>query len=303
VDNNHKQLKNEVHEMSSGNHELRRGFFSIIVKLIPFFLLFLLIMGVYYSVNQGDRALVLRFGKVVEVSDPGFHLKFPFVDTVVKISIRTRKTTNKLAIYSKDIQGAEVVLSVNHALNPAAVNDIYTKYGVDYEARIITPQIMAKAKDVFGQYNAVEIVQSREKLTAKITDELLRQFSETGITIESVQVENIDFSDEYERSVEERMRAEVEVSKVRQNLEREKLNADMVRAKAQGQADAQIMAAKAEAEAIKLRGEAEAMAIKARSEALAQNQNLILLIQAEKWDGKLPQTMVPGGTLPFLHVQ
>jgi regulator of protease activity HflC (stomatin/prohibitin superfamily) len=222
---------------------------------------------------------------------------------VETVSVRTRKATHRLAVYSKDIQGAEVVLSVNYSLNPASVSDIYTRYGIDYEARVITPQIMAKAKDVFGQYNAVEIVQSREKLTAKVADELQRQFSETGIRIESVQVENIDFSDEYERSVEERMRAEVEVSKVRQNLEREKLNADMVRAKAQGQADAQLMAAKADAEAIKLRGEAEAMAIKARSEALAQNQNLILLIQAEKWDGKLPQTMVPGGTLPFLQVR
>jgi hypothetical protein len=42
---------------------------------------------------------------------------------------------------------------------------------------------------------------------------------------------------------------------------------------------------------------------KLESEALAQNQNLVNLIQAEKWDGKLPQTMVPGGALPFLQVR
>jgi regulator of protease activity HflC (stomatin/prohibitin superfamily) len=271
-------------------------------KAIPVLLLLWGLMDAFYSVNQGDRALVLRFGKVVDVAEPGLHFKLPLVDSVEIISVRTRKTTHRLAVYSKDIQSAEVILSLNYSLNPAAVNDIYTKYGVEYEARVITPQIMAKAKDVFGQYNAVEIVQSRERLTAKVADELQRQFADTGIRIESVQVENIDYSDEYERSVEERMRAEVEVAKVRQNLEREKLNADMIRTKAQGQADAQIMAARAEAEAIKLRGEAEATAIKARSEALAQNQSLIQLIQAEKWDGKLPQTMVPAGALPFLQL-
>jgi regulator of protease activity HflC (stomatin/prohibitin superfamily) len=256
----------------------------------------------WYSVDQGDRALVLRFGKVIETTEPGFHFKVPFIDDIETISVRTLKLTAKLNVYSRDIQSADVLLSINYSLEPSSVSDIYAKYGIGYEPRIITPQIMARAKDVFGQYNAVEIVQSRETLTAKVADELQKQFAGTGIRVESVQVENIDFSDEYERSVEDRMKAEVEVAKVRQNLERERLNADMVRARAQGAADAQVMGAKSEAEAIKLRGEAEATAIKARAEALAQNQNLVHLIQAEKWDGKLPQTMVPGGALPFIQI-
>jgi regulator of protease activity HflC (stomatin/prohibitin superfamily) len=275
-----------------------------IVALV-FSIAFLVFMafGAWFTVEQGDRGILLRFGKVVEVAEPGFHAKLPFIDSVRDISVRTKKLLSKQAIYSKDIQGAEVFLSINYALNPARVNDIYTRLGVDYESRVISPQIMAKAKDIFGQYNAVEIVQSRERVTAKIASELQSQFNDTGIVIESVQIENIDFSDEYERSVEERMKAEVEVSKVRQNLERERLNADMVRARAQGEADAKVMAAKSEAEAIKLRGEAEATAIKARAEALAQNQNLVHLIQAERWDGKLPQTMLPTGTLPIIDVQ
>jgi regulator of protease activity HflC (stomatin/prohibitin superfamily) len=161
---------------------------------------------------------------------------------------------------------------------------------------------MNKVKDVFGQYNATDIVQSREKLIVAIAAELQGHFSDTGILIETVQVENIDFSDEYEKSVEERMRAEVEVAKVRQNLEREKLNADMIRTKAQGDADARIMAAKAEAEAIMLRGKAEATAILARAEALAKNPGLVALVQAERWDGKLPTTMIPGGAVPMLGI-
>jgi len=52
------------------------------------------------------------------------------------------------------------------------------------------------------------------------------------------------------------MKAEVEVEKVRQQLEREKLLADMRRAKAKGEADAWIMAAEAEAKAIKMKGQA-----------------------------------------------
>ena len=261
-----------------------------------------MILGGWYTVEQGDRALVLRFGKVIDVTEPGLHFKVPMMDGIVKISVRTRKMTEKLAVYSKDIQSAEISMSINYALLPGNVSDIYTRFGRDYETRVITPQIMSKAKDVFGQYNAVEIVQSREKLTARVVDELRTQFETTGIKVESVQIENIDFSDEYERSVEERMKAEVEVQRVRQNLEREKLSADMVRTKAKGEADARVMAAESEARAISLRGAAEAEAIKAKSAALSENPAYVKLIEAERWDGALPKTIIPTATMPILDV-
>ena len=37
--------------------------------------------------------------------------------------------------------------------------------------------------------------------------------------------------------------------------------------------------------------------------ALGTNPNLVTLTQAERWDGKLPVTMVPGGALPMLTVK
>jgi hypothetical protein len=54
---------------------------------------------------------------------------------------------------------------------------------------------------------------------------------------------------------------------------------------------------------VKLQGDAEAHAINARGKALRDNPSLIQLVQAEKWDGKLPTTMVPGQTVPFINVK
>ncbi len=64
------------------------------------------------------------------------------------------------------------------------------------------------------------------------------------------------------------------------------------------EAEAKIAQAKADAEATRLRGEAEAEAIKARAAALASNQNLVELTKAERWDGKLPTTMIPDSAFP-----
>ena len=273
------------------------------VGIAGIILVLILMLGCWYTVNQGERALVLRLGRIVDTTGPGLRFKLPIVDSIEKISVRTRKIVSATEVYSKDIQGAKIELSINYSLNPANVADIYTKYSTDYEPRVMIPQIMAKLKDVFGQYNAVEIVRARERIAIKIAEDLQKQFIDTGIQVETVQVENIDFSKEYEKSVEERMKAEVEVEKVRQNLEREKLNAEMVRTAAQGAADAKVMAAEADSKAIKLRGDAEAHAIRAKADALAKNAALVDLIQAERWDGKLPSTMLPSGIVPIIGVK
>lgn len=263
----------------------------------------MLLSGSCYTIEQGERGVLLRFGKVVGVEDSGLHFKIPFVDTVKKMVVRTIKWTMPTAVYSKDIQGAEVKISLNFHLNPSSVESIYTNAGMSYDEKLILPQLLSVSKDVFGKYNAVSIVQAREELSKEICKALEAKFSPMGIVIESVQLENIDFSDSYEKSVEERMKAEVEVQKVKQNLEREKINADMLRAKAQGEADAKLAQATANAKSIELVGRAEAEAIRAKSEAMKANPDYVRMLQAEKWDGRLPQSIVPSSSVPILKLQ
>ncbi len=57
------------------------------------------------------------------------------------------------------------------------------------------------------------------------------------LLLQSLQIENIDFSKEYIRSVEQRMQAEVEVQRLRQNAEREKVQAQITVTKANADAD------------------------------------------------------------------
>ena len=72
---------------------------------------------------------------------------------------------------------------------------------------------------------------------------------------------------------------------------------------AQAIADSKIATAKAEAESIRLHGDAEADAIKQRGEALRDNPGLVSLTTAERWDGKLPATMIPGSSVPFINAK
>ena len=61
----------------------------------------------WYQVDQGERAVVLRFGEIVGESGPGLHFKLPWVDTVSMITVQNQtKRYSSLEAYSRDQQPA-----------------------------------------------------------------------------------------------------------------------------------------------------------------------------------------------------
>ena len=275
-----------------------------IPAILTFFTL-LAIFSSWYTVDQGERAVILRNGAAIGTAEPGLHFKFPIIDRVVFISMQSLKVEfERMSSYSKDQQPAEIKLSVNFHVLPSSTQDIYSTYGsVDgLVDRVLRPRVNDSTKEVYGQFTAVSVIQDRAKFGTDVYQSVLEAAGKY-LVIESIQIENIDFSNAYEQSIEQRMLAEVEVQKVRQNWEKEKVSADITRTKAQAEADAQLSQATAQAKAIEMRGAAEASAIQAKGAALRDNPALVTLIQAEKWDGKLPSTMVPGSAVPFLNVK
>jgi len=265
-------------------------------------------MGSWYTVDQTQRAALLRFGAVISTVLPGLHFKMPWIESVYKIDMQTHtKTWQRLEAYSSDQQPASIRVSVTMHVSPDKIIDMYARFGGDLDAaieRIIAPHVMEKVKVVFGQYTAAKAISNRAQLNADTVAALTEAIAYDPVfAIESTQIEDITFSPEYIKSVEARMQAEVEVQKLRQNLEREKIQADIAVTQANGRAASVRAEADAKAYATVQTGNAEATAIKARGDALAQNSNIIALTQAERWDGKLPTTMLPGSSVPFLNVK
>jgi len=260
--------------------------------------------GSWYTVDQGERGVILRNGAVIGTADAGLGFKLPIVDRVIKITIQDRsKVYEGLAAYSRDQQPAELAVSVTYRLPAGQVEQIYAQYGGEAGLvnRLIDRQVNEAVRTVFGRYTAVSAVQDRERMAMDIREAVQRGV-QGPVEIVGVQMENIDFSDAYEQSIEQRMLAEVEVQRIQQNAEREKVQAEIRVIQATAEAEARVAQATAEAEAITLTGEAEASAIRARGAALRDNPALIELVQAERWNGTLPTTMVPGQTVPFLNV-
>ena len=263
------------------------------------------LLGSWYTVDERQRGVLLRNGKLVSVVQPGLGFKIPFIDSVVLMSTETvLLRLDKEAVYSRDQQPATITFSVSWRVSEDNVDDVYKEFGGlrGVQDRVILPGVRDELKNVMGRYNAVTAIQDRTRLGTDVKAAIVANIKGPFV-IENLAIENIDFSDAYEKSIEQRMLAEVAVERDRQDAIREKVQAEIVVTKAQAEADAVKARAGAEAEAIQLRGEAEAKAIRARGDALRANAELVTLTAAERWDGKLPTTMVPGAALPFMQIK
>ncbi|MCE6959270.1 prohibitin family protein [Cereibacter sphaeroides] len=263
-----------------------------------------ILSGGFYTVDEGERGVILRNGAMIGTAEPGMSFKLPFFDAVRKISVKTNsRIYENVLSYSKDQQTADLRISLTYHIPPAEVGDVYATFGDEegMATRLLDRKVNDEVKIVFGRYNAATAISDRGKMVAEMKDAVVKAVK-GPVVVDSLQLENIDFSNAYETSIEERMKAEVEVAQFKQTLEREKVQAEILTTQAQAQADSRLKQAKADAEATKLRGEAEADAIRARAAALGQNPALIALTQAERWDGKLPATMIPDATVPFMNM-
>lgn len=261
-----------------------------------------IMLGSFYTVDQGERVVVTSNGAVSSEAGPGLHFKTPWIESIERFEVRTAKYKEPtFQAYSKDIQPVDVIMSVNLRADPGMVKEIYSQLGSNYIERIVTPAVLQASKEIFGKYAANDIVNLRDKIATDIREDLMSKLSALGVIIETVQVEDIKFSPAFVQSIEQRMQSEVEVKKREQQLRTTEVEAQQALAVAQGKANATKAEADAEAFRITVVAKSQAEAIRTQGDALRANPLFVELTKANKWDGKMPTTMLPSGTTPMLN--
>ena len=293
----------------------------------------LILGGMIATVPTGHTGILTTFGKVEDKTlEAGMHFKSPFQE-IVCMDNRTQVAHLQLSAFSSDIQEVLVSYSMNYQIEKANAQKIYKEIGVDYYNTVMAPRIQEVVKSVIAKYTAEDLIESREALSVQITDDLIEQLGAYNIVVVSTAVEDIDFSDAFTASVEDKVVAEQALLKAQTEqaqktmeqekaAEREKIQAaadaevkeiqaeaDAEVKKTQAAADAEVakIKAAAEAEAKKLAadaekyaGEKEAEANKALAESITEA--LIKYYETLGWDGKLPETVVGNtdGILPII---
>ncbi|MCZ6855227.1 MAG: prohibitin family protein, partial [Gammaproteobacteria bacterium] len=234
----------------------------------------------------------------------GFHFKKPFIDKIEEIDIRLRKTENEATAASRDLQVVSTKVAVQYSLNGAVAPMTFQKIGRAQvvETTLIDPAIMESVKAVTAQYTAEELVTRRAEVKNQI-QQAIQSFIDTtlaqkdvvgAVSLANVAITDFDFSAEFNRAIEEKVRAEQEALKA--------INEKLRRVtQAEAAAAERTLAADAEAYQIEVASKARADAIRREAEALKDNPALIQLRIAEKWNGQLPQVS-GGNVIPLLNL-
>ena len=278
--------------------------------LIPAIVLPILVMQPY-TVDAGETAIVTKYGEIVDVRTSGLNWKW-FIEDVQRFSMREQKiefgsfsengdVLTGISAYTSDIQTVLGALVVTYKIK--SPEEVYKRFRTTdiMVSQLIAPRVRESFEIVFSSITASKAMELRGSLSPLIIKELRQKLEDSPIEILSVQA-IINFDKNYEAKVEESVRKNIDIQTKERELIIEKRAAEITVTKAQAEADKEIINAKAEAEKIKLKGEAEAYAIKVKSEALRNNPELIQLTIAEKWEGKLPQTMLPNNSLPLINL-
>ena len=295
---------------------------KIFIAFVAVILLIAAGTGSFYTVDAGAKAVVLTFGELSSTADAGLHFKLPFIQTVKKFNVRVQKATfgrgegalaNQpvLSAYSYDQQIIESYrLSITWSYDADKIDQVYKYFGTGVSDNIfhtvISPVVQQSTKTILGQYTAVTIAQDRAKLDHSIAQVMEQQLKEYPVKILSIQLEDVNFSKNYESIIEQTAQKKQEVETARNVLQKVQIESQKQVAQAEAENKAIKLQADAEAYRITVQAKAEADAIRLKGDALRSNRELVDLTIAEKWDGSVPQTVVASGNgssvVPLLNI-
>lgn len=213
------------------------------------------VITLYKGINivpQGEEWVVERLGKYSRTLRPGLNIILPYIEKV-----RTQITTRDIIL---DIPQQEVITKDNAVILTNAVAFIrVTKpqdaiYGVEDFRMAIQQLIMTTLRSILGEMKLDEALSNRDMIKSRLKDQIIDDVADWGVTVKSVEIQDINPSSSMQASMERQAAAERERRAIETTAEGNKnaaiLEADGKLAAAEREAQAQIALANASAEAI-----------------------------------------------------
>ncbi len=280
-------------------------------QLISLVGLLVMTLGMFTVVPTGHTGILTTFGRVENTTlEAGLHIKTPFQQVVV-MDNRTQKQQVQLSCFSSDIQEVSISYSINYQIKKSNAQTIYKNIGTDYYHVIMEPRIQEVVKSVIADYTAESLIEERDALSTKITEQLMKELGAYNIEVVNTAIEDMDFSDAFTQAVEDKQVAQQQLLKAQTEQEQrtmeQKAEAERKEIAATAEAEISVIQAEAEKKVLEIQADAAEYAGQkdaAVNEALASSLTDILIeyYTLRQWDGKLPEYYVTGveGVNPIL---
>lgn len=204
-------------------------------------------------VPQGEEWIVERLGKYHGTLKPGLNIVIPYLDKVAY-----QLVTKDIIL---DVQEQEVITRDNAVILTNAIafikvtDPVKAVYGVTDFSEAIRNLIMTTLRSIVGEMELDEALSSRDKIKARLRESIADEAVDWGLTVKSVEIQDIKPSQSMQKAMEMQAAAERERKAVVTRSEGAKqsaiLEAEARLESAKRDANAQVMLAEASAEAIR----------------------------------------------------
>lgn len=225
-------------------------------------------------VPQGEEWIVERLGKYHGTLKPGLNVVIPYIDRIAYQLI-----TKDIIL---DVQEQEVITRDNAVILTNAIafvkvtDPVKAVYGVTDFSEAIRNLIMTTLRSIVGEMELDEALSSRDKIKARLRESIADEAIDWGLTVKSVEIQDIKPSQSMQKAMEMQAAAERERKAVVTKSEGAKQSAIL-------EAEARLESAKRDANAQVMLAEASAEAIRRVSSAIGEQTGPTAYLLGEKY--------------------
>ena len=229
-------------------------------------------------IPQGEEWIIQRLGKYRVTLLPGLRFIIPYFDTV------SYKVTTKDIIL--DVQEQEVITRDNAVIVVNAIafikvtDPVTAVYGVEDYSEAIRNMIMTTLRSIVGEMELDQALSQRDMIKARLKAGVADEALDWGLTVKSVEIQDIKPSESMQRAMELQAAAERERKAMVTRAEGEKQSMIL-------SAEARLESAKRDAEAQIMLADASSQAITKVTAAFGENELPMLYLLGEKYIASL----------------
>jgi regulator of protease activity HflC (stomatin/prohibitin superfamily) len=174
----------------------------VIVVLVVFFL-----SAAIRILNEYERGVIFRLGRVIKAKGPGLIILIPIVDKMVKVSMR---------LVAMDVDPQDVItrdnvsVKVNAVIYYRVIEPIKAVIEVEEYNYAVSQLAQTTLRSVCGQAELDELLSAREKINSQLQEILDMHTDPWGIKVSTVELKHIDLPQEMQRSMAKQAEAERE---------------------------------------------------------------------------------------------
>ncbi|MDX2027256.1 MAG: SPFH domain-containing protein [Alphaproteobacteria bacterium] len=225
-------------------------------------------------VPQGQEWVIERLGKYFATFMPGLNFMIPYLDRVAQ-----KVVTKDIML---DVPQQEVITKDNAVLVTNAIafvkvtNPVKAVYGIVDFSDGIRNLIMTALRSIIGEMELDQALSSRDKIKARLRESIAEEVLDWGLTVKSVEIQDIKPSPSMQKAMELQASAERERKATVTKAEGDKQSVIL-------QAEGRLEAARRDAEAQVTLATASSEAIKKVAETIGERDTPMLYLLGEKY--------------------